>query len=159
MIFWLLDHALQLQSVGYTRRLMGSKTTRLGSPTNLLSSLAGFANIVMWLFVRLMFCHTLLWDLAQQVLLLPGLDPALRAGKGYLVLLLLEVHVTIIIINIIIMIIIGGLFSWDAVNNNIIPCILSDIVFARSSLSILEFLEIISGNEHGDLVSIEEGIE
>ena len=41
----------------------------------------------------------------------------------------------------------------------LIPCILSDIVFARSSLSILEFLEIISGNEHGDLVSIEEGIE
>ena len=53
------------------------------------------------------------------------------------------------------MIIIGGLFSWDAVNNNIIPCILSNIVFSKSSLSILEFLEIISGNEHGDLVSIE----
>ena len=53
------------------------------------------------------------------------------------------------------MIIIGGLFSSDAVSNNIIPCILFDIVFARSSLSILEFLEIISGNEHGDLVSIE----
>ena len=35
----------------------------------------------------------------------------------------------------------------------------SDIVLARSSLLILEFLKIISGNEHGDLVSIEEGIE
>ena len=42
MIFWLLDHALQLQSVVY-RRLMGSKATKLGSPTNLRSSLAGFA--------------------------------------------------------------------------------------------------------------------
>ena len=50
------------------------QATKLGSPTSLLNS----------------------------VLVLPGLDPALLAEKGYLVLLLLEVTIIIIIIIIII---------------------------------------------------------
>ena len=77
------------------------KVTKLGSPTNLLNSVAGFAYCSVVVFQANVMPHPL-WDLAQQGLVLPGLDPALLAEKGYLVLLLLEVTIIIIFIIIII---------------------------------------------------------